>query len=306
MDWSYKIRLRNLQMLVRLCELGNMSQVAREFNVTQPALSKWVKEFEANIEAPLFERHARGFTPLPLALELARQAKGIVGRLDRACAVVRYMKNPVIGQLAVGVSPVVAIALLPSTLREFHRLHPKVFVHIREDTLDHLSSKLLSGELDVVIGRIEESQPAPDLGYEKLCDTPLCLAVCCSHPLASIEGVTWAQALSYPWVAPPSASPFRKLLELTLEAMGLAKPNFLIESSHIYTSALLMEGTDLIGPMSRVMARCVQSSIEIKVLDLELGNPGSMGLLWRPEDKDEPLIRDFMSCARRQSLKMVL
>ncbi|OYV51523.1 MAG: hypothetical protein B7X10_00675, partial [Burkholderiales bacterium 21-58-4] len=83
-------------------------------------------------------------------------------------------------------------------------------------------------------------------------------------------------------------------------------PNFLIESSHIYTSALLVKDTDLIVPMSRATAQCVQSSMKLKVLDLKIGNHGSMGLLWRPEDKDETLIQDFMSCARRQSLKMVV
>ncbi|GAB2892935.1 LysR family transcriptional regulator [Paralcaligenes ginsengisoli] len=305
MDWSYKIRLRNLQMLVRLCELGNMSQVAQEFNVTQPALSKWVKEFEGNVGAPLFQRHARGLTPLPLALELARQAKGIVGRLDRARAVVDYMKGPTEGQVAVGVSPMVAIALLPGVLRNFHRLHPKVFVHIREDTLDHLNSKLLSGELDLVIGRIEEGQAPPDLTHEKLCDTPLCLAVCRSHPLAGTKNVTWAQALSYPWMAPPPGSPFRNLMELTLESMNLGKPNVLVESAYIHTNAVLLEGTDLIAPMSRATAWCIQGAA-LEVLDLFIPYQGSVSLLWRLEDQGEQLIQDFMDCARRQSVNMVV
>lgn len=306
MDWSYKIRLRNLEMLIRLCELRNVSHVAQEFNLTQPALSKWIKEFESNIEAPLFERRARGLVPLPLALELARQARGIAGRLERARAVVEYMKSPVEGQLAVGVSPMAAIVLLPGALREFHRMYPKVFVHIREDTLDHLNSRLLSGELDVVIGRIDEGQAALDLRHEKLCDTPLCLAVCPKHPLAGVPGVSWAQALSYPWVVPPPGSPFRELVELTLEAMNLDKPNFLVESAYIHTSALLIADTDMIAPMSRATAWCVQGSGALAVLDLAvpIAYEGSVSLIWRLEDQGEQWIQDFMACTRRQSLIM--
>lgn len=304
MDWSYKIRLRNLEMLVRLCELRNVSQVAREFNLTQPALSKWIKEFESNVEAPLFERRARGLAPLPLALELARQARGIAGRLERARAVVQHMKSPVEGQLAVGVSPMAAIALLPGALCEFHRMHPKVFVQVREDTLDHLNSKLSSGELDVVIGRIDEGQAAPDLRHEKLCDTPLCLAVCPAHPLAGVPGVSWDQALGYPWVVPPPGSPFRELVELTLEAMNLDKPNFLVESAYIHTSALLLAGTDMIAPMSRATAWCVQGALAVLDLAVPIAYEGSVSLIWRLEDQDEQRIQDFMACARRQSRVM--
>lgn len=301
MDWSHKIRLRNLQMLVRLCEARNMSQVAQEFNLTQPGLSKWLKEFEENIGTPLFERQARGVAPLPIALELARQAKGIIGRLDRACAVIENMKAPVAGQIAVGVSPMVAIVLLPNVLREFSRRHPNVFVHIHEDTLNRLNSQLVTGALDVVIGRIEEGGVPADLHYQKLCDVPLCLAVCPSHPLANEAHITWEQALSYPWIAPPLDSPMRRRLELSLEALGLKSPHVLIESSFVHTSARLVEGTNLVIPMSSALAKCLGFSTTLKVPWSSLSIHGSMGLLWRPEDHEDVLICDFMQAVQEQA-----
>jgi DNA-binding transcriptional LysR family regulator len=303
MDWSYKIRLKNLQMLVRLCELRNVSQVAQEFNITQPALSKWLREFEAHLEAPLFERHARGLEPLPLALELARQARTIVGRLDRARAMVQYMKGPVRRQIAVGVSPMAAIALLPGALREFHARHPEAFVQVREDTVDHLGAYLHSGELDVLVGRLEE-EPTPELGREKLCDTPLCLAMCRRHPLAREPDAPWERALEYPWVVPPPGSPFRRLVDLALEAMNQGKPNFLVESAYIHTSARLLEGTDLIAPMSRATAWGVQGSGALAMRDLPINYQGSVDLVWRTGDQGDELISDFMDCARREAERM--
>lgn len=305
MDWSYKIRLRNLQMLVRLCELRNVSQVAQEFNITQPALSKWLREFEAHLEAPLFERHARGLEPLPLALELARQARAIVGRLDRARAVVQYMKGPVRRQIAVGVSPMAAIALLPGALREFHGRHPEVFVHISEDTVDHLGSRLHSGELDVLIGRLEE-EPTPEVGRELLCDTPLCLAMCHTHPLAREPDAAWERVLEYPWVIPPPGSPFRRLVDLALEAMNRGKPNFLVESAYIHTSARLLEGTDLIAPMSRATAWGVQGLRRLALREFPIDYQGSVDLVWRVEDQGDELIGDFMECARREAARMAV
>jgi DNA-binding transcriptional LysR family regulator len=301
MDWSYGIRLRNLQMLVRLCERRNMSQVAQEFSVTQPALSKWLKEFEASLGAPLFERHARGVEPLPLAFELARQAKGIVGRLDRASTIVQQMKNSQAGQIAVGVSPMVALVLLPDVLHEFHRRHPSVFIQIHEDTLDQLNSKLETGELDVVIGRIDEGGIPPDVHYQKLGDVPLCLAVCASHPLAGKPHVTWDEALSYPWIAPPFASPIRQRMERAFEALGLKSPPVLVESSFASTSARLVEGTDFVAPMAVTLAKSLGLTTTLNVRWVRLGMHGSMGLLWRPEDQDVALIQSFMQCVREQA-----
>ncbi|RWA50992.1 hypothetical protein AU476_26585 [Cupriavidus sp. UYMSc13B] len=49
MDWTQRLRLRNLQMLLSLAETGNMSQSAAMLNTTQPGLSKWLKDLEDDI-----------------------------------------------------------------------------------------------------------------------------------------------------------------------------------------------------------------------------------------------------------------
>src|SRR5690625_3806606 len=127
MSWTRNLRLRQLQMLERLCALRNLSQVATEFNLTQPALSKWLKDFEDSVGAPLFERHARGVEPLPLALELARHARGINGRLNRAQASIEQLKRRGSAHLAVGFSPMTALVYLPDILRAFRHRHAATF-----------------------------------------------------------------------------------------------------------------------------------------------------------------------------------
>ncbi|RAD65106.1 LysR family transcriptional regulator, partial [Burkholderia multivorans] len=65
MDWTYRLRLRHLQVLLSLASTGNLSQSAAALATTQPALSKWLKELEEDVGLPLFERHARGLRPTP-------------------------------------------------------------------------------------------------------------------------------------------------------------------------------------------------------------------------------------------------
>ena len=65
MDWTGRLRLRNLQMLLSLAQTQNISRSAVALNTTQPGLSKWLRELETDIGLPLFERHARGLKPTP-------------------------------------------------------------------------------------------------------------------------------------------------------------------------------------------------------------------------------------------------
>ncbi len=57
--WTQKLKLHHLQMLVALGEQGNLTQVAKMMNITQPALSKWLSQFEDEVGMPLFERHRK-------------------------------------------------------------------------------------------------------------------------------------------------------------------------------------------------------------------------------------------------------
>lgn len=59
-DWTQKVKLHHLQMLVALGEQGNLTQVAKMMNITQPALSKWLSQFEDEVGMVLFERHSKG------------------------------------------------------------------------------------------------------------------------------------------------------------------------------------------------------------------------------------------------------
>jgi len=84
MDWTHRLRLRHLQMLLSVAQTGNLSQSAEALNTTQPALSKWLKDLEADIGLPLFERHARGLRPTPYGEALIEHARRIEGHLDSA------------------------------------------------------------------------------------------------------------------------------------------------------------------------------------------------------------------------------
>ena len=84
MSWTRRLRLQHLKWLVSLAETGSISEAARACFSTQPALSKWLKDLEESIGAPLFERHARGLNPTAHGLTLLAHARRVLSEMERA------------------------------------------------------------------------------------------------------------------------------------------------------------------------------------------------------------------------------
>lgn len=298
MQWTRNVRLRQLEILARLCDAKNLSQVADEFGLTQPALSKWLREFEGQIGAPLFHRHAHGVSPLPAAFELARHTRDISSRLRRAQTSIDQMKALATSHLVIGVSPMTAIVFLPKIVAVFRNECPNTFLQIEEATLDVLIPKLRAGEIDVAMGRVEYDEISPDLNLERLEELTLCLAVCATHPLANQKRVEWSEALKYPWIAPPAASPLRQQLKLAFEMLGIGTAPFMIEASSAAIAARIISDSDLVAPISVSLAIALGLEYRLNVPWPRLSNKAAIGLVWRREDEKFELLQQFLACVR--------
>lgn len=298
MDWIRNLRVRQLRMLLRLAEVCNLSQVAKEFNLTQPALSKWLKDFEDTIGTELFVRHARGLQPLPITLELAKQAREILVRLDRVQRSINQIKNVANTQISIGVSPIATHTILPKAISLFHNNHPTTFIQLQENTLDKLLYQLQHGEIDVIVGRTEQEALLHHFHQYKLADIVLRLAVDANHPLAHEKSVSWEQALSYPWIAPSAASPIRQQMELVFSRLGLSSPPVLIESSFVNLTAKLLENTTLVAPIASQIMEPLGLTHYLRTPAFNRELEASISLLWRPEDDETALVQAFIESVK--------
>lgn len=297
-NWTHRIRLRHLELLLRLCETRNLSKVAEELNITQPALSKRLKDLEADLGLLLFERHARGVIPTAGALELAEHARGITGRLDNAQIVMEQVASGAAGYLSVGFSPVVAPVLLPASIRRFRKAYPRMVVRVAEATLDLLLPQLHEGRFDILVGRLEEHALPGGLRCEALYAEPVCLTVAPEHPLAGRREVGWAEVRDFPWISPEPSTPLRIRVDYELALAGEPHPWHQIQSSSVQTNVALLAGSDLIAPMSRRLAERFQEQGLLSILPLRMSSRGAIGMIWRDEDTQSESMRYFLESLR--------
>ncbi|KCV32430.1 LysR substrate-binding domain protein [Bordetella bronchiseptica SBL-F6116] len=298
-NWIDRLRPRHLRLLIRLCETGNLTEVANEYGISQPALSKWLKDLEDDIGQRLFVREPRGVTPTACARELQAHARAIIGRLERARTAVDHIASGFAGHLSVGFSPVVGPVVLPESIRRFRAAYPDVLVSVIEASIDLLLPGLRNGDFDIVVGRLEEVAMPEDVRCETLYDEPVCLVAGRAHPLAGRRRVSWEDAQAYPWISPQQGTPLRMRLEMELALAGQPLPRHAVESTSVQTNVALLDRSDMIAPMSRRLAEHFQRQGVLRILPLTLGSGGPIGMLWRADGVHGTHTAHFIACLRQ-------
>lgn len=77
------MEIKQLRYFLAVCKCGNITQAAEELYITQQTLSKQIKNFEAELGAPLFTRSVRGAEPTEYAKKLLEPATQIVWVADQ-------------------------------------------------------------------------------------------------------------------------------------------------------------------------------------------------------------------------------
>ncbi|MBK8456611.1 MAG: LysR family transcriptional regulator [Phyllobacteriaceae bacterium] len=143
--------LRQLRYFVAVAERGSVSGAAQALSISQSAVTEAIKELEGDLGVVLFERHARGLAVTQKGQSFLRHATKILGDVSDARRALGEDESAAPGQLALGVTALVAGYVLSDLLARYRRAFPGVKVSAIEDTGDYLEHLLVGGELDVAV-----------------------------------------------------------------------------------------------------------------------------------------------------------
>jgi DNA-binding transcriptional LysR family regulator len=301
-DWTHRLRLRHLELLLKVGETGNLSQSAAALNTTQPALSKWLKELEEDIGLPLFERHARGLRPTSYGEALIAHARRIAGHLDSARDDLAAQRDGGSGLVAIGTSGVSAADTVPMAVARLVKELPRAQVRLVESTMNLMMPQLARGELDIVVGRTSSEEIDPLLDGEVLYRERINFVSGLEHPLASRRAIGWDDAFAYPWIIWPEGTPVRKALETALAAAGRGLPRHCVESNSSILNVTLLNQTELLGVASHRAAMRFARLNALNVLPMRLTGFGSVSMYWRADSVNRVAVAlaltHLRACAR--------
>lgn len=279
MDWTQRIRIRQLTVLVTLYESRNMTSAAAEVGMSQPALSKWLSELESELGVKLFARTTRGFHPTKVCEELVVHARAVVGEMERSKKTVALMAQGAASSIVIGTSPPAAPSLLPKAVHRFRADHPNVHLEIRESTMEMLLPQLRSAQIDFCVIRIEQPMFDQSIRYDLLYLEEMRVVVGLGHALAKKRRLDWKDLRNCEWIGPVTGSPLRRELEHEFALAGESTPRYGIETSSMLIIASLLTEGNLVAAMSARVAEYFCTAGQLVMLPLPYQRRSGIGVL---------------------------
>jgi DNA-binding transcriptional LysR family regulator len=243
---------RLLRHFLAVVDHRGISAAAEELHISQPALTKSVRQLEQALGVKLFERLPTGVVPTRFGEILARRVRLIDLEYRHALAEIEAIKGGTGGTINLGAGPVWMARLLPPIVAEFERQQPNVKIRMRGGVIDTLVPALLAGELDVICSSLD-FPTHPEIIKEHLTEIRHVLVARPEHPLASRKEIAAADLLDYPWVALINDYVGNSRVSSFFAANELAPPRIAVETTSSSSILALIQAGDFIVNIPTLM-----------------------------------------------------
>lgn len=277
-----RLTIRHLRTVIAVGEARSLVGAARSLNLTQPSVTKTLKEVEQVLGVKLFDRANRGVVATPFGHALLRHAKLILVQLGHAASELTDLKDGTGGRVVVGTFLTASARLLPNAIALLHQQRPNLTVAIVEGTNDLLLPALKVGEIDLVIGRLPEHRQGKGLMQELLIRDEACIVVRTGHPLSKQRTLTLQELSGYPWILPREETTLRGQVDRAFYDIGLEPPAHAIESLSLLTNRRLLLDADYISVWPRQVTFDDYERGRIVILPVRLPTTaGTIGIITR-------------------------
>lgn len=215
--------LGRLRSLRELALRKTMAAAADALSVSPSAISQQISQLEQEAGLELVERRGRGVTLTPAGRMLVTHAERIIAVLEEAKTDLAEMKRIVAGELRVTAFPSVASALIPTTIRELGRLHPRlqILFHEMEPTESLLALRAWQADV-ALIDDLTVPADLQEVNIEtvELIDDSLYAILPASHALAAKPTIALPELRNERWVLDTASHAYSEVVIRECRAHG--------------------------------------------------------------------------------------
>jgi DNA-binding transcriptional LysR family regulator len=176
----------------------HFGRAAERLHITQPALSRQVRDLERALGVTLFDRTSRRVALSQAGQAVLGQARRALTESDRAIRLARLAAHGEWGELTIAVLPAVALALLPAIIRAYRETHRSIDVTISESFDDEQLTALAAGRIDA--GFLRAGEAPPGIRLQTLLTEPVVAALPADHRLARHDRLALSELAGEPFV----------------------------------------------------------------------------------------------------------
>jgi len=301
------VRITQLRDLLAAADAGSIRGAARALNISQPALTRSIRQLEAELHAQLLDRSGRGVVPTRPGKALLARARTIYSELERAREEQAQLAGASAGSVAFGVVPQAAIHIVPTAVTQFRREHPNADVRIIDGLAHVLLPQLREGSLDFVIGSRPQGHLDSHFKFQPLFTNQIVVGARRGHPLRKARSLR--ELVESQWViyTPPGWT--GAMIPDIFVKNGLQTPRSVVRSDSYVAFLTLLAGTDMVAPLSRMLFEQRLARSFFEAFDLKERLPEfSIGLFQRTDSPHTPVVANMVAAvkaaARRLAFKV--
>ena len=291
------MELRHLRYFIAVAEEENVTRAARRVHVSQPALSRQIRDLEEDLGFLLLERSAKSVRLTDAGRVFLNEARAVLKRADEAVKAARAAALGETGEIHVGYAPSPTVELLPCALHAFQNTAPGVRVELHDLSSEEMLRGLSEGKLDLCLMVRPSAKAMKGFKFELLREYPVCVGVPPTHPFARQKQVKLSQLKDQPLLAFSRADypEYQPMLEEMFASVG-GKPRIAEEHSS-GTSLIAAAGAGCgLAILPSCMSLLVGGRLELRPLT-PAPKPLQVGAAYAPNQLS-PAGQKFIAAAR--------
>ncbi|PHX45958.1 LysR family transcriptional regulator [Pseudomonas sp. NZIPFR-PS5] len=282
------LKFKHLVLIETLASTRNMHAAAQHMNLSQPAVSKMLREIERLLGFDVFERLPRNMPPTALGEHVVRYAQIALNDANKFVDQISSLREGGHGFLKVGAIFAATAVVLPEAIVQLKARWPLLSIEVVEQTSDHLMEMLDDKKLDLAVARYTNENQQQVYDFQALAPEPFCMVVNSRHPLIELPQTPLQALGNWPWILYPLGTPIRARMEQAFAKAGIPTPKNTIDTISMQTFLQVLQAGPMIAMLPASMAQPHLDSGLLKVLNTPLKlAPQDYGILTR---RGEPLL----------------
>ena len=218
-----------LKVFYTVAQRLSFTKAAAELFITQPAVTKHIKELEHHLNAQLFTRNGNSIVLTTAGKILAAYAERIFQTYTELENELAQLNNLEAGTLHIGASTTVAQTILPKLLAMFKQTYPAVAFTFTQGNTDMVTQLVLAGKIDIAI--VEGAAHYPQIAYAPFAKDEIVLVTKANSQLAKKAEISPKQLLNIPLILREAGSGTLDIIFNALSAAGINPKDLTVEIS---------------------------------------------------------------------------
>ena len=180
--------LRQLNYFLEIAKQKSFTKASQTLHISQPTLSKMVKNLEEELEVELIDRSSRQIDLTDAGEVVYMQGEKIVESIDELSSFLYDIMHLKKGKMKIGIPPLIGMLFFPKIIKEFRKLYPSITIRLIEYGANRVQKEVEKGNLDlgVVVMPVDEEK----FDVIPFVSEHMMLYVHYSHPLANRQSIS--------------------------------------------------------------------------------------------------------------------